>query len=96
MRPVGDNAVMRRLTRVVQPDDYVNYAPFLGVAKSMYFALRRLGYDVRLAGNEFLRDATNVTSAHITSQAKSPQTCRPTRSSTTPNSCARTVRWSKR
>jgi hypothetical protein len=26
----------------------------------MYFALRRLGYDVRLAGNEFLRDATNV------------------------------------
>jgi|KBSSwiStaDraftv2_1062776.scaffolds.fasta_scaffold03843_7 hypothetical protein len=61
MRPVGDNAVMRRFNvLVVQPDDYVNYAPFLGVAKSMYFALRRLGYDVRLAGNEFLRDATNV------------------------------------
>ena len=33
MRPVGDNAVMRRFNvLVVQPDDYVNYAPFLGVA----------------------------------------------------------------
>jgi hypothetical protein len=40
---------MRRFSiLVVQPDDYVNYAPFLGVAKSIYFALRRLGYDVRL------------------------------------------------
>jgi hypothetical protein len=52
---------MRRFNvLVVQPENYVNYAPFIGVAKSMYFALRRLGHDVRLAGNEFLRDATNV------------------------------------
>lgn len=52
---------MRRFNvLVVQPDDYVNYAPFLGAAKAICFALRRLGYDVRLAGNEFLRDATNV------------------------------------
>jgi len=45
---------------IVQPEDYVNYAPFLGVARSMCFALRRLGHDVRVAGNEFLRDATNM------------------------------------
>jgi hypothetical protein len=45
---------------IVQPEDYVNYAPFLGVARAMSFALRRLGHDVRLAGNEFLRDATNM------------------------------------
>lgn len=52
---------MRRFNLlIVQPEDYVNYAPFLGVARSMSFALRRLGYDVRLAGNEFLRDATNM------------------------------------
>lgn len=52
---------MRRFNLlVVQPEDYVNYAPFLGVARSMSFALRRLGHDVRLAGNEFLRDATNM------------------------------------
>ena len=52
---------MRRFNLlIVQPEDYVNYAPFLGVARSMSFALRRLGYDVRLAGNEFLHDATNM------------------------------------
>jgi hypothetical protein len=52
---------MRRFNLlVVQPEDYANYAPFLGVARSMSFALRRLGHDVRLAGNEFLRDATNI------------------------------------
>ena len=52
---------MRRFNLlVVQPEDYINYAPFLGVARSMSFALRRLGHDVRLAGNEFLRDATNM------------------------------------
>jgi hypothetical protein len=52
---------MRRFNLlVVQPEDYINYSPFLGVARSMSFALRRLGYDVRLAGNEFLRDATNM------------------------------------
>jgi hypothetical protein len=52
---------MRRFNLlIVQPEDYVNYAPFLGAARAMCFALRRLGYDVRLAGNEFLRDATNL------------------------------------
>jgi hypothetical protein len=52
---------MRRFNLlVVQPEDYVNYAPFLGVARAMSFALRRLGYEVRLTGNEFLRDATNM------------------------------------
>jgi hypothetical protein len=52
---------MRRFNLlVVQPEDYINYAPFLGVARSMSFALRRLGHDVRLAGNEFLHDATNM------------------------------------
>lgn len=52
---------MRRFNLlIVQPEDYVNYAPFLDVATSMCFALRRLGYDVRLVGNEFLYDATNM------------------------------------
>jgi hypothetical protein len=61
---------MRRFNvLVVQPDDYVNYSPFLGVARLLFFALRRLGYDVRLAGNEFLRDATNlVLGAHHLAQ----------------------------
>ena len=45
---------------VVQPEDYVNYAPFLGPARSIYYALRRLGYETRFSGNRFLHDETNI------------------------------------
>ncbi|MGH8851778.1 MAG: hypothetical protein ACREYD_12345 [Casimicrobiaceae bacterium] len=45
---------------VVEPEDYVNYSPFIGVARLMASALRRLGHEVRVAGNEFLHDATNM------------------------------------
>ena len=45
---------------VVHPVDYVGYAPFLGAARLLYFGLRRLGYEVRLASNQFLRDVTNI------------------------------------
>ena len=45
---------------VVQPEDYVNYAPFLGPARSIYHALRRLGYETRFSGNRFLHDETNI------------------------------------
>jgi hypothetical protein len=44
---------------IVQPEDYTNYA-LLRLAVDVSPQLRRLGYDVRLAGNEFLRDATNM------------------------------------
>ncbi len=60
MRPVGDNAVMRRFNVLVVQPTTMQLCAVSRRGKSMYFALRRLGYDVRLAGNEFLRDATNV------------------------------------
>lgn len=59
MSPI-DGRMERFNILVVRPEDYVNYDPFLGTARTICFCLRRLGYDVRLAGNEFLRDETNI------------------------------------
>ena len=45
---------------IVRPAEYGTYDPFFGPAQVLYFGLRRLGYDARIAANEFLRDATNI------------------------------------